>query len=58
MHKLEKFSSNLSEVRFEGFLHILRYIRENKTLGSKYYSDINDAPVYDLLRQDSINTDN
>ena len=24
----------------------------------KYYADMNDSPVYDLLRQDSINTDN
>ena len=34
------------------------YIRDNKTLGLKYYADINDAPVTDLLRQSSINTEN
>ena len=38
-------------------LHILRYIRENKTLWLKYYADMNNAPVSDLLRQASINTD-
>ena len=27
-------------------------------MGLKYYVDMNDAPVYDLLRQDSIKTDN
>ena len=31
---------------------------DNKTLGLKYYSDMNDAPVSDLLRQASINNDN
>ena len=27
-------------------------------MGLKYYSDMNDAPVYDLLIQDSIKTEN
>ena len=31
---------------------------ENKTLGLKYCVDMNDAPLSDLLRQDSINTEN
>ena len=34
------------------------YIRENKTLGLKYYADMNDAPVTDLLIQASIKTEN
>ena len=55
MQKLEKFSENPGTVHFEGFVHLLRYIRDNKTLGLKYYSDINDAPVSDLLRKASIN---
>ena len=36
----------------------MRYIRDNKTLGLKYYKDLNDAPVTDLLRKDSIKTKN
>ena len=39
-------------------MHILRYIRDNKNLGLKYYADINDAPVTDLLRQAIIKTEN
>ena len=35
VNKLEKFSSNTSKVHFEGLVHLLRYIRENKTLGLK-----------------------
>ena len=55
--KLEKFSANPGKVNFEGLVHILIYIGENKTLGLKYYANINDAPVSDLLRQASIKTD-
>ena len=58
VHKLEKFSANPGEVHFEGLVHLLRYIRDNKTLGLKYYDDLNDAPVTDLLRQDNIKTNN
>ena len=58
VHKLEKFSENPSKVHFEGLIHLLRYIRDNKTLGLKYYADLNDAPVTDLLRQANIKTKN
>ena len=34
------------------------YIRDNKTLGLKYYTDMNDAPVTDLVRQANIKTKN
>ena len=33
VHKLAKFSANLGKVNFEGLMHLLRYIRYNKTLG-------------------------
>ena len=58
VHKLAKFSANPGKVHFEGLVHLLRYIRNNKTLGLKYYADLNDAPVTDLLRQANIKTDN
>ena len=58
VYKLAKFSSNPGKVHFEGLVHILRYIRYNKTLGLKYDEDMNDAPVTELLRQASIKTDN
>ena len=58
VHTLEKFSENPCKVQFEGLIHILRYIRDNKTLGLKYYVDMNDAPVTDLLRQASSKTEN
>ena len=58
VHKLAKCSANPGEVHIEGLIHLLRYIRYNKTLGLKYYTDINDAPVTDLLRQANIKTKN
>ena len=58
VHKLEKFSSNTGKVHFEGLIHILRYIRYNKTLALNYYDNINDARVSELLSRDSINTEN
>ena len=58
VHKSAKFSENPGKVHFEGLLHLLRYIRDNTTLVLKYYSDMNDAPVSDLLRQASIKTEN
>ena len=58
VHKLAKFSANPGKVHFERLIHLFRYVRENKTLGLKYYADLNDAPVTDLLRQANIKTKN
>ena len=51
VHKLANFSSNPGKVHFGGLVHLLIYIRDNKTLVLKYYADMNDAPVSGLLRQ-------
>ena len=56
--KLAKFSQNFGKINFEGLVQILRYIRDNKTLGLKYYADMNDLSVPDLLIQASIKTEN
>ena len=58
VHKLEFFSENPGKAHFEGLVHLLRYIRDNNTLVLKYYADLNDAPVTDLLRQSNIKTKN
>ena len=58
VHKLAKFSENPGKVHFEELIHCFRYIRDNKTLVLKYYADLNDAPVTDLLRQANIKTNN
>ena len=58
VHKLAKLSANPGKVKLEGLVHLLRYIRYNKTLGLKYYADMNDATLYDMLIQASIQTEN
>ena len=58
VHKLANVLANPGKLHFEGLIHLLRYIRDNKTLGLKYYVDLNDAPVSNLLRQDSIKIKN
>ena len=58
VHKLTKFSANPRKVQFEVLVHMLQYIRDNKNPGLKYYADMNDAPVSDLLIQTSIKTEN
>ena len=58
VHKLAKFSDNPGKVHFEGLVNLLRYIRDNKPLGLKYYADLNDTTVTDLLRQANIKTKN
>ena len=58
MVRLENWRKNTGKLQFEGLVHLLRYIRDNKTLGLKYHADLNDAPVTDLLRQANIKTKN
>ena len=54
VHNLAKQLANLGKLHFERLVHLLRYIRDNKTLGLKYYADLNDSPVIDLLIQANI----
>ena len=42
----------------KGLVHLLRYIRDNKTLGLKYYDNMKDALLYELFRQYNIKTEN
>ena len=56
VHKLAKCSANPRKLQFEVLVHLLRYIRDNKTMGLKYYADMNYAPVCDLLIKSSIKT--
>ena len=58
VHKLEKFSANPGKVHFEGFIHLLRYISDNKALILKYFADLNDTLVTYPLIQANIKTKN
>ena len=58
VQKLAKFLSNSGKVNFEGLVHLLIYIRYNKTLVLKYYADMKVLSLSDLLRQANISTKN
>ena len=58
VHKLAQFLSKPGKVHFEGMVHLLRYIRYNKTLELKYCSNIDDAPLSNMLKQASNKTKN
>ena len=58
VHKLVNSSSNPGEVHFEGLVHLLRHIRDNKNLILKYYAKIKDVSLSGLLRQARIKTEN
>ena len=49
VHKLAQFIADPGKAHLEVLVHILIYIRDNDTLGLKYYTDMNDAPVIELL---------
>ena len=57
VHKMGKCSSNNGKVQFVSLVHLLRYIRNNKNLEIKYYANIEDAPLFYLLRQVTITSD-
>ena len=58
VHKLLYLSYNHGRVHFEGLVKLLQYFRDNKKLVSKYYSQIEDETISDLLRQASIKSEN
>ena len=56
--QVRKVFSKPGKLHFEGLVHLLRYIRDNKTLRLKYYGDMNDASLSELLKQVIIITEN
>ena len=57
VHKLAIFPSNPGKIHSEGWVNLLRYIRDDNTLGLNYYADIKDAPVSDMLIHTSYKTE-
>ena len=55
VNKLAKFSRSPGIKHFEAILHLLRYLRDNTYLGLRYYSNVNDSPIYESLRNNNIN---
>ena len=57
VHKLEKFSSNPGKGNFEGLVHLLGTLGKIR-IWVKYYADMKDATLSDMLGQDNIKTKN
>ena len=55
---LANSSSNRGKLHFEGLVHLLRYLRDNKNLELRYFSEIEYAPLYEIFRQAIIKTEN
>ena len=49
---------NPGKVHFESLVHLLICIRDNKNLGLRYYSNIENVPLSNFLIQASIKTEN
>ncbi|MGH7973945.1 MAG: reverse transcriptase domain-containing protein [bacterium] len=52
--KLVKFSNNPGKSHFEALIHLLGYIRDNASLGLRFYSNLEEAPVTKLLKEHNI----
>ena len=57
VHRMAKFSSNTVKVKFDGLVHLLRYIRDKDNFGLGCYTSIEDAPLSKILRQAVIKTE-
>ena len=55
-YKLANFSPNLDKVHFEGLLHKLGYIWDNKIIGLNYDADMKYVYLSELLRKDNTNS--
>ena len=57
LYRLAEDFSNPGNVKFEGLVHLVRFIRDNKNLGFKYYAWIEDAPLSENFIQAIIKSD-
>ena len=55
---MERFSLSSGKLHFDGLVHFLRFIGDNKNFGLKYYVHIEYAPLSEILRHARISTDN
>ena len=55
---MEFFHQILVKYTLRVWCNFFRYIMENKNFGLIYYANMEDAPLYELLRQSRIKTEN
>jgi hypothetical protein len=54
VNKLAKFTHRPGKVHFAGLLHLLRYLRDNSSYGVRFYSNLSEAPIYQMLLSQNI----
>ncbi len=54
VNKLAKYTQKTGKAHFGVFIHLLRYLRDNKFHGLRYYSNIKEAPLTRMLRDQNI----
>jgi hypothetical protein len=54
VNKLAKFTRKPGKLHFEAIVHLLRYLRDNSLYGVRFYSNIADAPIYQMLQNQKI----
>ena len=58
VNKLAKFTRKPGKPHMNAIIHVLRYLRDNPTLGIKYYSDWEQSPLCNLLKNNGLPTKN
>jgi hypothetical protein len=56
VNKLAKFNRQPGRYHLDSIVHLLRYIRDSPSFAIKYYSEYKASPIYQLLKQNGINT--
>ena len=54
VNKLAKYTRKPGKVHFEALIHLLRYLRDNSLYGIRFYSVIEESPIYQMLTAQSI----
>jgi hypothetical protein len=49
VNKLAKYTRRPGRNHFEAILHLLRYLRDNTLYGVRFYSEIDESPIYQML---------
>ena len=56
VNKLAKFNRKPGKYHMDNIVHLLRYLRDSPNYGIKFYSNYEEAPIYQALKQNGIDT--
>ena len=58
VNKLTKFTRKPGKAHMDAIVHVLRYLRDNPTLGIRYYANWNESPLCKMLKENGLSTNN